>query len=263
MITVVTLNILNDLAAWDRRAPLIVDGLRRMQPDLVALQEVALPHNNAQWLADQLDGYSVHLCPKTGRMAGREALAILSRLPVQQHDTLSLITQSRVAQRLIVAQGASRLAFVNTHLYWNPLDDAPRLGQARKILEWLPEDMPAVVCGDFNAEPHSKTIAALSERFVSAHRAANGREPAYTCPTPLPRHDGIHHRADHVIAWLAGLFLKRKHDSWRGTLDYIFVEPSLRVTSCRVVFDRPAPGDGQLYPSDHFGLMAETQLEST
>ena len=50
-VTVATLNILNDASSWPARR------------QLIALQEVALPANNAQWLADGLGGYTVRLCP--------------------------------------------------------------------------------------------------------------------------------------------------------------------------------------------------------
>jgi mRNA deadenylase 3'-5' endonuclease subunit Ccr4 len=58
---VASLNLLNDLTHWDDRRSLIVAELRRLQPDLIALQEVVLPVNNAQWIADELGGYSAWL----------------------------------------------------------------------------------------------------------------------------------------------------------------------------------------------------------
>lgn len=262
MLTIATLNILSDLTLWRERAPLIVAGFQAIQPDLIALQEVALPSNNAQWIADHLGGYSVHLYPKTGKRGLREALAILSRLPVAEHATLPLVAQDRVAQRVTVQLNGARCVFANTHLYWNPLDDTPRLNQARSLLGWLPCDTPTIVCGDFNAEPHSRTIAAMRARFASAHTAVNGVEPEYTCPTPLKRNTGVRRLAHTVIARLTGLVFQRTNDSWRGTLDYIFVDPAVRVRECEVVLNRPSPHDTRLYPSDHFGLMATLQLES-
>jgi endonuclease/exonuclease/phosphatase family metal-dependent hydrolase len=259
---VTTLNILVDLRRWHERAPMIVEELRAIQPDLIALQEVALPANNAQWIADQLGGYSVHLCPKTGAKRRREALGILSRLPVEEHWALPLVAQDRVAQRVTIRHHGASFVLVNTHLYWNPLNDAPRLEQARRILDWIPNHTPAVVCGDFNAEPHFKSIAAMKARFASAHALAHGQEPEYTCPTLLARG-----RAMNAVAWrmlerLSGLLLKRTNDSWRGTVDYIFVDGALRVERCEVAFNRPSPDDERLYPSDHFGLMADIRMES-
>ena len=260
MLTLATLNILNDLDRWHERAPLIVRDLRAHQPDLVALQEVALPRNNARWIADQLGGYSVYLSPKTGRKRGVEALAILSRLPVASHETLPLVNQERTAQRVTIRNGVGSFTFVNAHLYWNPLDDKTRLKQVRRLLDWLPRDLPAIVCGDFNAEPHHASIRVMRERFASAHHAANGREPEYTCPTPLHRGPGAQNRLRRWLIRVGGLAFKREVKAWRGTLDYVFVDPSLRVHHCRVAFHKPSPHDRTLYPSDHVGLVAKVQV---
>ncbi len=198
-LTVATLNLLNDLAVWHDRGPLIVEELRKLQPDLIALQEVVLPANNAQWIAEQLDGYTLHLSPKTGRRGCCEALAILSRLPVEAHATLPLATQNRVAQRVSVRHGQTEWVFANTHLYWNPFVDKTRQNQARHILNWLPRDRPTIVCGDFNAEPHYPSIATMRRRFASAHassktnawrspswRARLRRSSSAFAPTPTP-----------------------------------------------------------------------------
>jgi hypothetical protein len=59
---VVTLNLWHDRSDWPRRQALIVDELRRLQPDVILLQEVlqdeGLP-NQAGTLAERL-GYAWH-----------------------------------------------------------------------------------------------------------------------------------------------------------------------------------------------------------
>jgi mRNA deadenylase 3'-5' endonuclease subunit Ccr4 len=69
MLTIATLNLLNDLKFWNERAPLIVRNLAELSPDLIAFQEVALPENNAAWLADQLDGSIYAPLPTNGGAA--------------------------------------------------------------------------------------------------------------------------------------------------------------------------------------------------
>src|SRR5690606_35901617 len=39
-LTVVTLNIYHDRDGWEQRRPLVIEGLRALQPDVIALQEV-------------------------------------------------------------------------------------------------------------------------------------------------------------------------------------------------------------------------------
>ena len=43
----VTINLLKDLSQWEARRTLLVQELVALKPDLIALQEVALPQNNA------------------------------------------------------------------------------------------------------------------------------------------------------------------------------------------------------------------------
>src|SRR5438876_97758 len=77
LLRVATINILNDLSRWDGRRTLLARGLDALSPDLIALQEVTDPlgTSTAHWLAGELGGYSVHVCPKTGRGRKREGIA--------------------------------------------------------------------------------------------------------------------------------------------------------------------------------------------
>ena len=262
ILTVATLNILNDASTWPARGQLIVQELRTLAPDLIALQEVALPANNAQWIADQLDGYAVHLCPKTGRKSENEALAILSRLPVHDHARLALVHQDRVAQYVTVEHGRQRLTLANVHLYFSLLNDSPRVAQVRRLLDWLPHDTPIILCGDFNALPTRKSIQLMRVRFVSAYATVNGHEPEFTFPSPLHRGPGLRHSARRALLKAGGLVQHRRITPLRVTVDYIFVDPAIHVRECRIAFHRSDAQNQRVYPSDHLGLMAELELPS-
>ena len=75
----------------------------------------------------------------------------------------------------------------------------------------------------------------MRQHYTSAYAAHNGREPPYTCPTPLS------------AEW---------QKPWRGTLDYLFVNRYLRVLDCRLILDQPSLDNPKIYPSDHFGIVA-------
>jgi endonuclease/exonuclease/phosphatase family metal-dependent hydrolase len=260
---VVTINILNDRSRWKERGALLAQGLAELRPDLIALQEVTFFRrggNTAQWLADQLGDYTVHLCAKTGLLANIEAIAILSRLPVEAHMTLDLRTQNRTAQAVRVSIDGRAVVFANGHYYWRPGESRKRDAQIRLLLDWLskfPPETAIVTCGDFNGIPESAAIKLMNERFKSAHMVCHACEPEYTCPTPLARRANLFRT---FAIYMLGVMANRTFKPWHGTLDYIFVNERVRVLNCEVVLNQPAPHDARLYPSDHFGLAATFQL---
>jgi endonuclease/exonuclease/phosphatase family metal-dependent hydrolase len=260
-VRLLTINLLNDLSRWERRRTLLLQGLQALQPDLIGLQEVRLPENYAAWLRDHLPGYTLHLAPKTGASRQAEGIAILSRLPVSSHTVIELDGQGRVAQRVLAQAGGGEFAFANGHYFWQPGESAGRERQVEQVIKWmegLPPGTPQVVGGDFNGEPHTRAIRRMSEIYRSAYAAFHGREPDFTCPTPLPRAPGALLRT--LLGFVRYLRLKDLRPGWRGVLDYMFVTPEWRVMDCRVVFDQPAPDDPRLYASDHFGIYAELEL---
>ncbi len=264
-VSIATLNLLRDLERWDERKGLIVDEFRRMQPDLIALQEVALSINNAEWLAKQLGGYSVHIQAKTGKKHSKvEAVAVLSRLPVADVHWVDLRTQNRVALAVRTEISGAPLLFVSGHFYWFPGDHSHRARQLQLLKNWLytlvshTPQTGMIVCGDFNGTPDMPSIRVMHEGFQSAHVLHHGREPEWTCPTPLPFQSTPWRK---TVFQIAGLATQKQFKPWRGTLDYIFVNRHIKVEECRVAFDQPAPHDPGLYPSDHLGLMARVRVD--
>jgi endonuclease/exonuclease/phosphatase family metal-dependent hydrolase len=143
--------------------------LRRIRPDVVALQEI---DQCSRWAGnfDQLD----YLVEHTGipysvfgvhnRRAGRLNLAygnaILSRHPVLSSETISFGTRSVGEKGFVFVELAidgKRLPLVNLHLHYR--SRAQRFGQLDQLLAFLEEkrrvhqdDWPMlpIVCGDFN-----------------------------------------------------------------------------------------------------------------
>ena len=268
-IKIVTLNLLRDLSRWEQRRSLLVDGLAEVQADIIALQEVALPQDNAAWLAEQLnrrsskdDPYVHYLCPKTGKRP-KEGIALLTRLPVEMHAKLDLGSQNRVAQLIKVVKGEQNLIFVNLHLFWFPGKSRQRLLQVDRIFNWLDnfsQDASVVLCGDFNSPPESPTIQKVEQRFVSAYKVKHGKEPDFTVPTSLPV-SKLFQTATLLRFILTQWKQIRNIDiAWHGTLDYIFVDNQAKVEECELILNHPAPGKPNLYPSDHLGLYANLKM---
>jgi endonuclease/exonuclease/phosphatase family metal-dependent hydrolase len=270
--SLVTINILNDLSLWDVRGPLLVEQLFELDADLIAMQEVTLlkDTSNAHWLAEQLNQhredpektppYETFLCPRTGSFAKKEGIAILSRLPIKHHESLDLLSQSRVAQLVRFKVDNCELLLVNSHFFWEPGISEERQDQIELLLDFLdtqPVDQPVIICGDFNGMPGTPSIERMREYFDSAHKIVHKQEPEFTCPTPLPLSGKVKLR--NVATFLIGM--RPKPDpNWHGTLDYIFVDPRLQTEDCRVVLNEPAADNPEIYPSDHFGLWADIKV---
>jgi endonuclease/exonuclease/phosphatase family metal-dependent hydrolase len=270
-LSVATLNILDDLAFWKERSPLILEGFDVLRPHVIALQEVSLAspsaglqgaRSTAHWLADRLGGYGVAFCPRTAHPAS-DSLALLTSLPVESHHILALEGEGRQAQRIEVRQGDETWTVVNTHLYWNPLHEAVRVAQVRQLLSWLDGATPAVVCGDFNALPASDTLKRFDERLTSAHLARHGRDPLLTYPTMLRRGPSPRHWGRHAVLRANGLLRLRRNMRFVGAVDYIMIDRDVRVHSCDVLFKRPSRLDPRIYASDHFGLFAVLEHPDT
>jgi len=262
VIRVATINIYNDRSRWAERRELLVRGLAEQSLDLIALQEVTDPLgiSTAHWLADELGGYTVRVSPKTGLSRRREGIAVLSRLPVERDEILNLRTQERTAQLVQVRCGGQSVVLVNTHLIWQPWAHEARVRQVERILAWvgkLDPDAAVIICGDFNSAPDAPAMDLLRQSYASAHEACHGREPAYTCPTPLIMGPNLRGA---VTRGLLRLVSNRPGETWQRTLDYIFVGQGIRVMDCHAIFDNPAPGDPTLYASDHLGLAAALEV---
>jgi len=244
VVAVATLNLFGKIARWDERLPLVVEQLTALQPDVIALQEVVIADQGTlicRLANDRLAEprqYHIYHVARPGAGAGVEALAVMSRLPVEAHEGLDYLLHDGVAQRLrFRLEDGSTLDFYNTHLYFPPSATEVRLSQAQRLLTWVDtwEGATAtVIVGDFNAYPQEPTIALMKSRFASAYEAAHGQEPERTWPTPVNTFD----------------------PSPPGCLDYVFVAGA-RVLEANLAFDSPHPSDANLFPSDHLGVAAK------
>lgn len=243
----VSLNTWKGEGDYPRRLVLMVQGLRALDADVIALQEdlccEAAGLHTAGALARAL-GLHLNAVParrKPRRIDGRDqdsssGLAVLSRWPATQTRVLALPQDprdgERVAQcvRLPCADGHWWLA--NLHL--THLSDRADLRQAQlaTVLDALGDfarNEAVVLCGDFNASASDLAIAGalgpLSDAFAGQAKTT--------------------HRDD------AG----RAHD-----LDQIFLragdeaaQPGVRHAT--VVLDRP--DETGVWPSDHFAVCAD------
>jgi endonuclease/exonuclease/phosphatase family metal-dependent hydrolase len=247
-VTVATLNLFNRMGDWERRAPLLIDQLEALSPDIIAFQEIDLMLDQGMWIARQMNlrlkdrpHYRIKHAASPGKRVSYHGIGILSRLECFEHEVLDLMTFERVAQRILFRCGEMPFFFVNTHLHHPPEAEDDRLAQAKYLVGWLDRDtrgLPLVIAGDFNSYLNEGTVELMKSRFTSAFEAVHGHEPEKTWPTPVNDFD----------------------DSPPGTLDYIYISGEFTARTASLCFDLPAADDPKLYPSDHLGLCATLEL---
>ena len=135
--------------------------------------------------------------------------------------------------------------FAVTHLHHPPDAHADRVTQVEALLPWLdasPTHDAMIVVGDFNADPREPAYECMLDAgFRSAYAEANGAEPGVTWPSGL--------QAEAMDT-----------DGDPECLDYIWLRGAVTAETARLAFDRPAPGDPTLYPSDHLGIAATVRI---
>lgn len=250
MVKVVTINILFDMECWEKRSKLLVDELKVINADLIALQEINIQEQTGLGLAQQLNMPYMYLVPfqeRPYKLGPEYGIAILSRYPFVLEQQLDLHSQGRLAQYVQVNINNQPLIFCNGHYYWQPGATPARMEQFKLLVDWLSElsSLPIVAVGDFNATPDTPEIEFIREHFTSAYAAHHGQEPEYTCPTPLIK---------------PSRSLTPKIEPWRGTLDYIFINQRLQIHNCELILTKSAPDNEQIYASDHFGIVAELKV---
>ncbi len=271
---------------WERRRHEIVAWLDRLDPDVVCLEEVwesAHSQNTASWLAEHAarDWYHVFggFPMGSGLSSDPSVLfgsAVLSRWPVDGHMLHRLPTDPADAGPLVNGVGwellhvvtagldvfACHLAPAPTHglhrqLQVLAIDELIRAARGDKDPEPVPggpprRAVPAILCGDFNAEPDSDEI-----RFLSSLAPLDGRTAFYQDAWRMAG-DGPGYTQDwrgNPIA--AAMNINRKR------IDYVFVGDPFRrvggagrIERAELAFHEPLTG---IVASDHAGLVVDVR----
>lgn len=280
----VTLNLWGEQEPLAPRLTLCLHELAALDADVVALQEVRQIPGRLPNLAATLAGGLGCAHVFAGAVewgGGLEGLAILSRLPIlrSEHHELPHANpaggERRVLLRADVRHPDGVVAVFCTHLNYRLKHGVQREDQVeaidRIVSQALDEgggvDAPrlALLMGDFNATPESDEI-----RFLKGLHTLRGRRTYYQDAFARV------HPGEPGYTWAQrNPFTQRLRflDSDRR-LDYIFVSPMARdgrgvIHDARVVLDQPkempaavAPQvrEAALFPSDHFGLLADIQV---
>jgi endonuclease/exonuclease/phosphatase family metal-dependent hydrolase len=242
-LSVLTLNLWNISEPLAPRRAALTAGIRRLQPDLVFLQEVARDPASKQ-LQSALVAHAGELAHIVD---GEGGLAIVSRFPVQRSACVNLPEFARDEPRYALLATcqieAGPLLLANTHLASRLEMTRERTVQVDAVLaaiDGFSRANPAeakILCGDFNDDPDSPAI----QRVLTG--GAEFRDAFGQCH---PRDLGFTYS-------LENSYVPRAYPRSQR-VDYVFTGGSATPQVCSVVFDGR---DGLALASDHYGVLAE------
>lgn len=259
---VLSLNLLHGFPRFehlDQRLDLVVDAIRRHDPDLVCLQEVPWHWGNAaRDLAEQTGLNYLYLRANGNRwtLLFEEGEALLSRYPLRDPIFVELQPRAGAFEHRVVLGATAVTPWSNVRVYVTHLTHgAPSVNeaQASALAAFVDRSggLPALVAGDFNAREDSPQIQALlagedsgNTGWIDTYRAAHPTEAGHTCCV-----DDLH----------------RPGEALEKRIDYIFFVPGTtpgHIVASQRVLDRATNTDGGwLWASDHVGLMTTLSLE--
>ncbi len=179
-----------ELADMDR----IAAEIKAQNPDFVAIQEVDVNTNRAASKHNNGLNYVTELAQRTGMFGyygraidfgpGYYGVGILSRYPAEKIEKFELPNPGNVEPRVLLMgtfeMPGRKFVFASTHLDYS--DHETRKQQARFVSEKMTSaDYPAVLAGDFNANPsqiYIKTFKATMKDLTNT---------AKTWPADVPK----------------------------------------------------------------------------
>jgi endonuclease/exonuclease/phosphatase family metal-dependent hydrolase len=265
-VRIATWNLWGRYGPWEARMPVIIENLRAINADIIALQEVWEDDitNQADEIADALGCTEPVYAANLERDGVRSGNAVISRWPIVRNE--ARVLPRKGAYGAVDDEGEERLCLFTevegprgpiqifcAHLSWADGHSSIRQKQVSEICrfarETRPRVFPAVLCGDLNADPLSDEIRMLTGRatsqvpkviFRDAWEAAGKKDdPGYTWSNENP-------------FAAAGLDLERR-------IDHVMVgHPKLggvgHVLGAQIAGDVPVD---DMWGSDHFAVVAE------
>lgn len=270
---VLTLNVWN-VEGDSRRHHLINRELRRLKPDLLALQEV-IQTPEAASLDTIVDGLDMHVTHQQDVQAFRPpysdsygGTAIATRCPHRVVEVLDPRIPAApdvpwATLAAIVDLGdVGSLLFIATTAAWRPAAEAAREHHAVAISALDArhrQDLPTLIAGDLNAGPDAASI-----RFLTGRQSLHGRSVCYYDAWEIAGAGAGETWTDANPNAMAGAERIIGQKNYHRRFDYVLVgswdaHPKGRaeIRSCERVLDQPVDG---IWPSDHYGVMVDIDV---
>lgn len=261
VLRVVTMNVLGPAnPGWEVRRRVLADGLQRLDPDVVALQEV--PIATAPQVVDELLGPGYHVRGFARAAPDGVGGALATRW---HHRVVEEVDQRGAGRAREFAWCATLLVEVHTpagrvlvahhkpswQFGYELEREQQALAAARAVERHAGGVDHTVVLGDFDATPDAasmlfwrgrRSLDGESVAYQDAWETARSGEPGHTFTSQNPL----------VRAGEVATAVSRR-------IDYVLVRcsphgPTLSVQRCDRVLDQPVDG---VWASDHFGVVAD------
>jgi endonuclease/exonuclease/phosphatase family metal-dependent hydrolase len=233
-----------------RRLDVLASEIRRLDPDIVCLQEVPWRPgmgSAAEYLGRETGLNHLYLRANGNRWAilFEEGEAILSRYPLRDPLFAELRPRAAFFQHRVVLGATAEtpwgaIQVFGTHLTHNDAQaNRGQVADLETLVGSIAGSRPAIVAGDFNETEDSPQIRALG--WTDTFRVANRSDPGATCcvdDVTAPPGEPFGIRIDYVFALSGG--------------------QELTVVESRRVFAEPTLTDGGwLWASDHAGVLTD------
>lgn len=246
-LSVLTYNIEADDGNWPGRFAFILQEVRRLDVDIIGLQEViqrATLDNQAMQIADSLGFYYYFDSVDDENNAHRYGNAIVSRYPIEEtnYRALQPLNRFRTALHVVVNVNGYMVDVYNTHLHHRPLDHHIRMEQVMDFLDFIQETKNgqfAFITGDFNANPDWDEMQPLYENFQDVY-------PLFHENHLDPEHATLNYKLGHQMRRIDYVLFKRTG-----------LESMLPLSAEIILNDEHEDPEME---SDHFGVLAQFRL---
>lgn len=262
MLRVATFNIRNTTDRYNERSQLMMQEIQKINPDIIGLQEVCWSQipllyqgfGNTGIICqspcrDPILSESKHDYRVDGDMLLIKNNGNVDKITVESQEVL-VLSFERVVQKVILSIRTKnkryRVCVANTHLHdgLSREDTLERERQCEVMMEWIKKDNydGYIVIGDFNGDYNDSTYHYMeSLGYISVYKAIHESEPDKTFPSGLqaPTMD--------------------KGPEF-GCIDYIWIKGCVNPTNAGLFAHNPSPIDNTIYPSDHYGVYADLEL---
>jgi endonuclease/exonuclease/phosphatase family metal-dependent hydrolase len=274
-VRVATLNLWGRRGEWDGRRRVLVEGFRKLKPDLVAFQEAVVGDGYDQVAALLGPGY--HVAHQTDREAGRggdiedgQGISVASRWPLGEVWEPDLNVTSRtedfacgtIIVEVFAPEPVGLLLFVNHLPNWQLTFEHERelqtvvVGRAiEKIVEG--RTLHVVLAGDLDATPDAASV-----RFWRGRQSLGGMSVCYRDAWGSTHPD----EPGHTFTAENPLVTAENWDWELGRrIDHVFVHctdhgPTLDIRNRERIFDEPVDG---VWGNDHFGVVADLSTQTS